>query len=665
MKNKIDIPLPFIVNREAWETDYNGQDNDLLSGGAGFEHLKSQAPPAFKNPQHPTEEEIRKRTLWLNYRALMDVSSPFYGRDYGPGVGYGSDETIAGREIMALMDGGVSLMLQIPSRFDTARPFLVAAPSSGSRGIFGGIGVVGEWALKRGFAVVYTDKGTGVGYHILDPDRVCLMNGMVAPAEEAGPLSTFTANPTSGDVRIDFQRTRPHRLAVKHAHSCVNPQKDWGTCVLKAIEFARLILFRTFPAIKPRLKVLAAGISNGGLSSIMAAEEDREGLIDAVVVSEPNVTPDYHKDLGIVQENSPPFFGHSRHLTDYTTLFNIFQPCASLAPDFETAPFRFDAFGLSRAMCENRCRSLKEKGLLQGDSLDDLARHAAAIIRASGTVADQDILQPSHYALDVSRSIAFTYISQFGRFSVFDSVGGYSFAPVDEHGTPRPLLPGEEVKLFSDQSGIPPLGAVKLINDLNPGGPKEDRISLSPSTRRKDMNLDGALTLRRLVSGVDDRGNALSAHEHALHQRVRQGMEEIRVNGNLGGRPCLIVTGRNDAILPVNHTSRPYVGVNLLVEKENSRLSYIEVTSAHHVDALNMLYANPKTCKVPLTTMVPLQAYYFRALDRMVAHLEDGRPLPPSQVIRPDGPGKPLPEIKDEPGKEEKIVFEDKKIIIP
>ncbi|MDQ9634115.1 3-hydroxybutyrate oligomer hydrolase family protein, partial [Serratia marcescens] len=53
--------------------------------------------------------------------------------------------------------------------------------------------------------------------------------------------------------------------------------------------------------------------------------------------------------------------------------------------------------------------------------------------------------------------------------------------------------------------------------------------------------------------------------------------------GNLGGRPTLIVQGRNDALLPVNHGARPYLGLNAQVDT-SSKLSYIEVTNAQHFD---------------------------------------------------------------------------------
>jgi hydroxybutyrate-dimer hydrolase len=654
MASTIRVPLSFITGQQAWESDFDGKTNDLSSGGAGPTGLLTDAPPRIKNPDNPSEEGIRKRTIWCNYRALIDVSTTYFGRHYGP------ESLIAGREITALMEGCATVMLQIPKHFDPRRPYLITAPSSGSRGVYGGIGVVGEWALKRGFAVVYTDKGTGVGYHNLDTDRVCMVNGLWARAEEAGGLSTFTANRTLEKERHDW----PHRIAVKHAHSGLNPQKNWGAFVLRSIEFAQWMITEAFPETRGKIKVIAAGISNGGLSSIMAKEQDADNLIDAVVVSEPNVTPTYRKDLSLIQGAAPPFYDHSRHLVGYISLFNIFQPCASLSPELGNAPFRFNAFGVKRDFCENRCLSLKEKGFLSGDSMEELADQALAIIRESGTTPDSEVLLPSHYTWDVSRSIAYTYMSQYGRFSVWDRLCGFSFAPIDQTGRPRALTTAEETLLFSDQSGIPPLGPVKLINERDPEGPREDRISVSASTGRQDMNLDGALALRRLVTGHDEQGRALEGMEWDMHRRVVQGMNEVRVNGDLNGCPALIVTGRSDAVLPVNHTSRPYVGINHLVEKENSRLRYYEVTGAHHVDALNMMYANREKCDRPLI-LAPLLAFYIQALNRMVEHLEEGRPLPESQVIRVESPRTSLPDIADRPHGKDRIRFEGKHLRIP
>ena len=668
MKTTMSVPLSFIRDGKAEVMEYDGITDDLLSGGLGLNGLRAKTPPSFENPENPTVFEIRRRAIWYNYRALMDLESACYGKTYGPGAGYDAPELIPGLEIMALSSEGVTMMLQIPRHFDPTRPFLVAVPSSGSRGVYGGIGVVGEWALKRGFAVVYTDKGTGVGYHILDNDTVILMDGRAMPSEQAGNRTPFDAVAGyTGDreeILTAHNRVLPHRIAVKHAHAGENIQKNWGRYVLEAIVFARTVLSTRFSGIEKKLKVIAGGISNGGLASIMAREQDRDGLIHALAVSEPNVTPVRSQGFSIVQGDQPPFSDHSKSMVDYMTLFNVLLPCAALSPELENAPLRFDAFGMTRAMCEERCLSMKEKGLLQGDTVEEIAAHALARLRAYGVNKEQEILLPAHYALDVTRSIALTYISQLTESGVLEHLGGYSFAAVNSEGRPRTLTVEETATLFSDQSGIPPFGIIKLINDLDPEGPHEDRRSTSPSTGRRDMNLDGALMLRRLVTGHDGKQNPLSVDERTLNLRLVKAMETVKVKGNLKGCPAVIVTGRSDAVLPVNHTSRPYVGLNAMVEKKKSGLRYYEVTEAHHVDALNMLFRNPETCDKPMD-FAPLHVVYTRALDLVVDHLEKGASLPPSQVVRPAPPFTDLPDILQEPSRKDRIVFKDKTLFIP
>src|SRR6185295_12260302 len=98
------------------------------------------------------------------------------------GVAGTGDGKIAGEEVIAYADDGsgrqnVTLMVQIPSTFSTTAPCIIAAPSSGSRGVYGAIGTAGEWGLKRGCAVAYTDKGTGTGAHNLQTNTVNLMRG--------------------------------------------------------------------------------------------------------------------------------------------------------------------------------------------------------------------------------------------------------------------------------------------------------------------------------------------------------------------------------------------------------------------------------------------------------------------------------------------------------
>jgi hydroxybutyrate-dimer hydrolase len=161
---------------------------------------------------------------------------------------------------------------------------------------------------------------------------------------------------------------------------------------------------------------------------------------------------------------------------------------------------------------------------------------------------------------------------------------------------------------------------VALINDLAVGGARRDLVSASPSTGALDMNVDGALCLRALWDGSDAKSMAL-----------RRGVREATRSGWLHGKPALIVQGRSDALLPVNHAGRAYTALNKVVERGRSKLSYIEVTNAQHFDAFIGL---PAVLPGYDTRFVSLHLYLFRALDAMWAHLAEGTPLPQSQVVR-------------------------------
>src|SRR5205085_6226784 len=103
--------------------------------------------------------------------------------------------------------------------------------SSGSRGVYGAIATAGEWGLKHGCAVAYTDKGTGTGAHDLHNNTVNLIRGERADAATAGGAANFIA-PISDAQRAAFDAATPNRFAFKHAHSQLNPERDWGLDVI-------------------------------------------------------------------------------------------------------------------------------------------------------------------------------------------------------------------------------------------------------------------------------------------------------------------------------------------------------------------------------------------------------------------------------------------------
>lgn len=620
-------------------TRYDGASDDLLTAGLGKAGLGLPNPPPVGDAKNPTAAELRRRAIHANYRALVDTSpAGGYGVLYGPNIDLAGKDTlgegrIAGDEYLTFLDDGsgrqnVTLMVQVPARFDPKQPCIVTASSSGSRGVYGAIGTAGEWGLKRGCAVAYTDKGTGTGLHDLGADTVNLITGQRSSTERAGRESTFTAA-LSAEERARYVRDNPHRVAMKQAHSQQNPEKDWGRHTLAAVEFAFHVLNGLKDARAGRYApentiVIASSVSNGGYAALAAAEQDRRGLIDGVAVSEPNVSLD-GAALPRIRQGTREFSGNGRNLLDYTTLLNLYLPCASLAADNAKAPLNT----VAQPLREARCASLAKKGLLKSATLEDQAAESQRLINDYGILAEANAAAPSHYTLSVPQSVAVTYANSYGRFSVTDNLCGYSFAATaaagERAGEPVALT-GAELS-FAASNGIPPTAGINLVNNLAPGGAREDRISPSASTNTRDMNLDGALCLRALATGVDPvSGQPLQGEMLERHRRVQRGIAETRLTGNLRGKPAVIVNGRGDALLPPNHASRAYYALNKTVEP-SSRLHYYEVVHAQHLDVLNGVGGFD-------TRYVPLNVYFIQALNLMWNHLTRGASLPASQVVR-------------------------------
>ncbi|HKF99224.1 MAG TPA: 3-hydroxybutyrate oligomer hydrolase family protein, partial [Xanthobacteraceae bacterium] len=488
-------------------TRYDGVTNDLLTAGLGKSGLGSAVPPGFVDPLHPTAEELRRLAIYNNYRALIDPTpGGGYGTLYGPNVTAKgkvttSEGRIAGDEYISFEtdddDGrSVTMVVQVPDSYHPANGCIVAAPSSGSRGVYGAIATAGEWGLKRGCAVAYTDKGTGTGAHDLQNNTVNLIRGERADAATAGRDSNFTADVTDAQ-RAAFDAATPNRFAFKHAHSQENPEQDWGKNVLRSIKFAFSVLNDQFgnrhvEISKQNTIVIASSVSNGGGASVRAVEQDDERLIDGLAVGEPNINPKFDPRFSIVQGSGAPLFAHSRPLIDYITLVNVFQGCADLAPANATAP-------LNLAPSPQRCADLKTRGLLTATTLADQATEAQKVIYDFGILTEQNLVQPGYWFAFVPQSISVTYANAYGRFSVLDNLCTYSLAANGgvPGGPPVPLAAAGEAQIFGTSNGIPPTSGIALINNAAPGGSKEDRGSTP------NQNLDGALCLRALATGKD------------------------------------------------------------------------------------------------------------------------------------------------------------------
>lgn len=613
---------------------YDGSSDDLLTAGLGKTGLGGAAPVAV-DPLNPTVAELRKIAIFNNYRAILDISAAGgYGTLYGPnvdakGVVTTGEGKIAGTEYMAYSDDGsgkqnVTMMVQVPSSFNPASPCIVTGTSSGSRGVYGAIGSSGEWGLKNGCAVTYTDKGSGLGIHDVQNNTVSLQNGTRADATVAGKASIFTAS-LSAEKRAAFNTATPNRLAVKHAHSQQNPEKDWGKYTLQSIEFAYYVLNEKYGELTAdgayRVKrltpsntiVIASSVSNGAGAALAAAELDTQGLISGLAVAEPQIQLVADARLS-VKRGATTLTGTGRTLFDYGTLANLLQPCAALV---STTTNVFNT--VNATLAANRCTALKTSGLISGNTTAEQAQSSMAALVAAGWQPESNDLQASHYSF-ATLPIALTYANTYGRFGVEDNLCGYSYATTGAATSTTPNAPvatpaAALATSFGTGNGIPPTAGINIVNNISLGGPLLDAASLSVAGVA-DYNFAGALCLRNLFAGSD-----------ANATRVKQGISEVLRSANLRGKPAIIVHGRSDTLVPVSFTSRPYFGLNKMVEGSGSKLSYIEVTNAQHFDSFLGFpgYGN---------RLVPLHRYFVQALDMMYANLKSGAALPASQVVR-------------------------------
>jgi hydroxybutyrate-dimer hydrolase len=645
-------------------SDYDGLSDDLLTAGLGETGLQG-APPSIANQALPTPEELRRLAIYNNYRALVDVSTGGgYRTLYGPMVGATGqaaerDGKIAGTEYLALLDGedgGNSLTtvaLQVPETFDPNNACMVTATSSGSRGVYGAIGTAGEWGLKKGCAVVYVDKGTGTGFFDLDGGKGYTARGeQMEAAKTVEPLNFKPKIPHR--VLERYSKDNPHRWAIKHAHSQENPEAQWGTDTLRAVQFGFYVLNRhfgdenAFRRITPaNTIVIASSVSNGGGAALRAAEEDRQGWIDGAAVSEPNVNPKRDRSFKIQQGNGQPLVEHGRPLYDYITLYTLYEGCAA-------------AVGQTpRAL--QVCADLKTRGLLSQGT----AAEAQEKVRQYGLLPEQNALSTFYWTVNVYQAVAVAYANAYSKASVTDNLCGFSYAAADGADKPAPLPQNSAALAFANSNGIPPTVGIQLI-----------RNGVSTTTvggvGAPMADVDGAVCLRNLWTANDDsrRGDSRKGGDGGNPaRRLAEGVEDILATADLHGKPTVIVHGRSDALIAVNHSSRSYYG-SALRKRQNIR--YYEVTNAHHLDAFNSLAGFN-------TLYVPLHVYFIEGLDRLYAHLKSGTPLPPSQVVHttPRGSAEPpltgakpitpenVPHIANDPGELGKITFKGSILRIP
>jgi len=114
---------------------------------------------------------------------------------------------------------------------------------------------------------------------------------------------------------------------------------------------------------------------------------------------------------------------------------------------------------------------------------------------------------------------------------------------------------------------------------------------------------------------------------------VRAGLADTLLKGNLRSIPTVIVAGRSDTLVPVNHAARAYVAFNSRVEA-GSNVRYYEVENGQHFDAFVANLAGGSGINGYDALFVPVHYYFKQAMDIVWARLKNSTPLPPSQVVR-------------------------------
>jgi hydroxybutyrate-dimer hydrolase len=427
--------------------------------------------------------------------------------------------------------------------------------------------------------VAYTDKGTGTDYVDLDARTGMRADGSVVAL---------------GTDALAFAPDLPDGIggvAFKHAHSQDNPEADWGRHVRQAAEFALVALDEAFRAEAPftfaNTRIVAVGISNGGGAVLRAAEQEGDWL-DAVVAGEPSV---------LVDGND------SRALYDYTTEAMLLMPCALLAmDDLPQPPLQAQA----RGQWAERCRALREAGLVEGADADAQARDALARMHASGWTEEALLAGALSVGFDLWRAVAVTYASAYGRFGVGAHPCGYAWSAQNPDGTRRPATAQERAAWWSDASGIPPGAGVGIV---------DDSVRIDPSLSRLQC-------LRGLWRGASTEA-----------ERVRRGIAETRAGLPRKGLPVTVIHGADDGLIPMAFTSAPYVAKARAAGRD---VRFWQVRRAQHFDAFLGLpdYG---------ARYLPMLPYVYRALDRTLAALERGEPMPGDAVIETvPRAGKPL-----------------------
>ena len=125
-----------IVHDSITRTEYDGTNDDLLSAGLNHDGLKSTAAaPGFADAVNPTPAELRRRAIYNNYRAIVDVAEAGgFGVLWGPklaptfaGIQQGLIPGLEYKGYLRVPDGDAGHVNNVPPR---CRSRGISAPKS-------------------------------------------------------------------------------------------------------------------------------------------------------------------------------------------------------------------------------------------------------------------------------------------------------------------------------------------------------------------------------------------------------------------------------------------------------------------------------------------------------------------------------------------------------
>ena len=520
-------PTPADISQASVEmTELVTKQADLVTGGLGLAGLRAPRPEP-QDPAAPTPDELRAMAFHTHFNGLSAINRP-------DGLGSFSSDglpVVAGMEIMTRLPVGETdhttrALLQIPTSFDPQAPCLLVAPASGSRGVYGAVPLVAPWALPKGCAVVYTDKGAGTDYFDVSRQTGVQLDG-TRTALTSDNATELGFVPAMGESDTE---TAGQPMAIPHAHSGINVEAYWGEITLAATAWAIARLAEEFNDFDPdKLITMAAGLSNGGQAVLQALEKDSQGHLDAVVAIMPNIaTP-----------NAPSLY-------EYASMAALYQPCALGDPEFASdLPF---ANPLLIGFGPNRCQSLYEAGLINEptpeaamNALTDFGFDAESLSFSAATVA-----------LDIWRTVLVNYASAYMQTS-FDAMPcGYGFDASQSTPVQRNIW-------WATGSGSPPGDGIVVVDD-------------NMAERPTDPHFTGLQCLADLIQN------------DALQQAIAATRAQAQWPNEV---PVFIVHGQHDALIPAVFSSRPYVAE---AQAAGMDVDYQEIPGAQHFDAfLNAL----------------------------------------------------------------------------